>query len=128
MFFFYIQHTFTRKRGNGSVVPRLVMSSQYYMSIHIESYKQAYRRNNQIFQDFQKLKILQVHFCVQRLSQHFLAVVWVWRKLGRNAFFAIIRAKMDEIQKFLRELFRINGDIYDAKYEVHLNNIKWSGA
>ena len=44
------------------------------------------------------------------------------------SFFAIIRAKMDEIQKFLRELFRINGDIYDAKYEVHLNNIKWSGA
>ena len=40
------------------------------------------------------------------------------------SFFAIIRAKMDEIQKFLRELFRINGDIYDAKYEVHLNNIK----
>ena len=39
-------------------------------------------------------------------------------------FFVIIRAKMDEIQTFLHELFRINGDIYDAKYEVHLNNIK----
>ena len=65
---------------------------------------------------FQNLKILQVHFCVQRLSQHFLAVVWVWQKVGRNPFFAIIRAKMDEIQKFLRELFRINDDIYDAKY------------
>ena len=77
---------------------------------------------------FQKLKILQVHFCVQRLSQHFLAVVWVWQKVRRNPFFAIIRAKMDEIQKFLRDLFRINDDIYDAKYETHMINIKWSGA
>ena len=32
---------------------------------------------------------------------------------------------MDEIQKFLRELFRINGDIYDAKYEISRMNSKW---
>ena len=32
---------------------------------------------------------------------------------------------MDEIQKFLRELFRINGYIYDAKYEISRINIKW---
>ena len=32
---------------------------------------------------------------------------------------------MGEIQKFLRELFRINGDIFDAKYEMHRINIKW---
>ena len=32
---------------------------------------------------------------------------------------------MDEIQKFLRELFRINGDIYEAKYNISRINIKW---
>ena len=42
------------------------------------------------------------------------------KKIGRPPFFAIIHTKMDEIQKFLRELFRIKGDIYDAKYEMHL--------
>ena len=96
--------------------------------IHIQSQNLEVYVSVQKLNFFQKLKILQVHFCVQRLSQHFLAVVWVWHKLECCPFFAIIRAKMDEIQKFLRELFRINGDIYDAKYEVHLNNIKWSGA
>ena len=43
-------------------------------------------------------------------------------------FFAIIRAVMDEIQKFFLELFRIKGDIYDAKYEKRWVNIKWSVA
>ena len=43
-------------------------------------------------------------------------------------FFAIIRAVMDEIEKFFRELLRINGDIYDAKYVKHRVNIKWSVA
>ena len=33
-------------------------------------------------------------------------------------FFAIIRAVMDEIQKFFRKLFRIIVDIYDIKYEM----------
>ena len=39
-------------------------------------------------------------------------------------FFAIIRAVMDEIEKFFRELFRIIVDIYDTKYEVNPVNIK----
>ena len=32
---------------------------------------------------------------------------------------------MDEIEKIFRELFRINGYIYDAKYEISQINIKW---
>ena len=32
---------------------------------------------------------------------------------------------MDEIQKFLYELFRINDNNYDAKYEISRINIKW---
>ena len=32
---------------------------------------------------------------------------------------------MDEIQKFLRELFHIHGDVFDAKYEMSRINIKW---
>ena len=40
-------------------------------------------------------------------------------------FFAIIRAVMDEIEKFFRELFRINDNNYDAKYEIPRINIKW---
>ena len=35
---------------------------------------------------------------------------------------------MDEIENFFRELFRINADIYDAKYEKYWVNIKWSVA
>ena len=35
---------------------------------------------------------------------------------------------MNEIEKFFRELFRIKGDIYDAKYEKRCVNIKWSVA
>ena len=31
---------------------------------------------------------------------------------------------MDEIQKFLCELFRINDNNYDAKYEIRQINIK----
>ena len=96
--------------------------------IHIQS------QNLEVYVSVQKLTIFSKteNFTSPLLrsetSQHFLAVFWVWHKLECCPFFAIIRAKMDEIQKFLRELFRINGDIYDAKYEVHLNNIKWSGA
>ena len=43
-------------------------------------------------------------------------------------FFAIIRAVMDEIEKFFCELFRIIVDIYDTKYEVNPVNFKWYGA
>ena len=32
---------------------------------------------------------------------------------------------MGEIQKFLRDLFRINYNNYDAKYEIPRINIKW---
>ena len=32
---------------------------------------------------------------------------------------------MNEIQKFLRKLFRINDNNYDAKYEIPRINIKW---
>ena len=32
---------------------------------------------------------------------------------------------MNEIQKFLRELFPINDNNYDAKYEIPRINIKW---
>ena len=79
------------------------------MSIHM-TYIQS-----QIFQS-QKLKILQVHFCVQRLSPYFGYDV--------KPFFAIIQAVMDEIKNFLREQLRINGDIYDAKFEMCWINIK----
>ena len=37
----------------------------------------------------------------------------------------VFRAIMDEIQKFFRELFRINDNNYDAKYEIPRINIKW---
>ena len=52
------------------------------------------------------------------------SIFWVWY----GPFFAIIRAVINEIKNFLREMFRINGDIYDAKYEKHWVNIKWSVA
>ena len=32
---------------------------------------------------------------------------------------------MNEIQKFLRELFRINDNNYDAKYKIPRINIEW---
>ena len=35
---------------------------------------------------------------------------------------------MNEIQKNFRELFDINGDIYDTKYELHRVNNKQSVA
>ena len=75
------------------------------MSIHM-TYIQS-----QNFQSIpvQKLKILQVHFCVQRLSK---SIFWVLC----GPFFAIIQAVINKIKNFLREMFRINGDIYDAKY------------
>ena len=52
------------------------------------------------------------------------SIFWVWC----GPFFAIIQAVMDEIKNFLREQLRINGDIYDAKFEMCWINIKWSVA
>ena len=86
--------------------------------IHLQS------QNLEVYVSVQKLKKSTFAF----RDQHFLAVVWVWQKDGRNPFFAIIWAKMDEIQKFLRELVRTNDVIYYPKYETHMINIKWSGA
>ena len=79
------------------------------MSIHM-TYIQS-----KIFQS-QKLKILQVQFCVQRLSRYF----------GYHVvpFFMIIRAVMGENKNFLRDQLRINSDIYDAKFEMCRINIK----
>ena len=92
--------------------------------IHIQS------QNLEVYVSVQKLNVFSKNenFTSPLLRSETKSTFFVWQKVCRNPFFAIIRAKMDEIQKFLRELLRINGDIYDAKYEVRLNNIKWSGA
>ena len=96
--------------------------------IHIQS------QNLEVYVSVQKLNFFSKteNFTSPLLRSETKSTFFSW-SLGMTqtrtfSFFAIIWAKMDEIQKFLRELFRINGDIYDAKYEVHLNNIKWSGA
>ena len=49
---------------------------------------------------FKNLKILQVHFCVQRLSQHFLAEVWVWRKLEHFPFSRLFGQKWTKFKNF----------------------------
>ena len=67
------------------------------MSIHMK-YIQS-----QIFQS--------LYFCSK--TENFTSPLQV------DPFFAIIWAVIDEIKNFLREMFRINGDIYDAKYEKH---------
>ncbi|MDE5117573.1 MAG: hypothetical protein O4860_10245, partial [Trichodesmium sp. St2_bin2_1] len=83
-------------------------------------------QNLEVYVSVQKLTIFSE---TENFTSPFLQSTFFSCSLGMTqtrtfSFFAIIRAKIDEIQKFLCELFRINGDIYDAKYEVHLNNIK----
>ena len=79
---------------------------------HIHSVKKVYI-------PVQKLKILQVNFCVQR-QVDILGMTW------SRDFFTIIWAVMNEIKIFFREQLRINGDIYDAKYEMlRVNNKRY---
>ena len=86
------------------------------MSIHMTDIQ------SKIFQS-QKLKILQVQFCVQRLSRYFAYDVY---DVYDGPFFTIIRAVMGETKNFLRNQLRINSDINDVKFEMCWINIKWS--
>ena len=57
---------------------------------------------------FSKTENFTSPLCVQRLSRYFNAY--------KNMNVARFPAIMDEIQKFICELFRINDNNYDAKY------------
>ena len=84
------------------------------MSIHM-TYIQS-----QIFQILYSCSKIE-NFTSPFLRSETKLIIWVWC----GPFFAIIRAAMDKIQKSFCELFHINGDIYDAKYEKRWVNIKW---
>ena len=66
--------------------------------------------------EYIKSQIWKIYF-VQRLSRYF----------GYNVDpYPHIRAVINKIWKFIAELFRIHDDIFDAKFETFLTNIKRS--